>query len=206
MNSKSGKGGEKVKKKIILFASLGLLILLAMAAPAFALPTPTPGHFTQVVLALTTSQGTVTTVGTWEYWYHTTGIRDLIGAPWGNSISSTYIGNLQLNTASGMGACQIFGTDTYAAGVVDNEACCTYNGYGAYVYTGPTIAYTLGPMTGTVTHGATYAGILSQGKLIGVGVSGSFRGLAISETLTGLVILAGPNADVVLMVANGVVW
>ena len=195
-----------MKKKIILLASLGLLILFAMAIPAFALPTPTPGHYTQVALALTTSEGTVTTQGTWEYWYRTTGIRDLIGAPWGNSISSTYIGNIQINTASGMGAFQIFGKDTYVAGVVDTEACGTYNGYGAYVYTGPTTAYTLGTMTGTVTHGATYAGILSQGQLIGVGVSGSVRGLAISETLTGLVILAGPNADVVLMVANGVVW
>jgi len=193
-----------VKKKIILLASLACLMLLAMAAPVFALPPPSPESFTNVVLSLTTNPGTVTTMGTWEYIFHTGGIRDLFGAPWGNSISSTYTGTVVLNTANWVGGLMIFATDTYAAGVINSEASGWYTGLGSYVYNGPTIRYTLGTMTGTITSGTSYFGILSHGQVVGTGASGSLRGLKVCGTFTGVAILQGPNEGVILSVGSGI--
>ena len=188
---------RKVQLMVLAFA---LLILLSAAAPVFAVP-PTRGTFSQGIVQVTVTPAESFVTGDIMHSRGAISASYLYGAPWGNTLPDTggRQKTMQLNlvTFAGGGVSKTF--DTYAIGTTVGTINSKFVGFGPYTYNGPTFSFTLPGISGTVTNGDTYVGILFTGFGVKHGVSGDLKGLQTMETYTGVAIMVGPWTGVVLV-------
>ena len=183
---------------ILVFSVLSML-LIPMAAPVFAVA-PTRGTFTQGIVQINVNPGVSFITNRILHARDGNSVSYLYGAPWGNSISGTgVLVSLVLDTTNGFGNNVAQVVDTYAAGTVKGTTHSDSIGRGSFIYQGPTFTFTLNGRTGTVTNGATYIGGLFSGFAVKHGVSGDLKGLETMETYTGVNVIAGPLAGVIII-------
>ena len=198
-----------MNKLAVVVLALALLMTFA-AVPVFAKPPFCCASTCKTIKRGTFNQGIVQVeVSPGKSWMtddvlHVRGgisASYLYGAPWGNSLSGTggKLIALELNTVTATGYSWGPVYDTYAAGRTVGIIYNKFTGFGPYTYMGPTFSFTLSGISGTVTHGDTYFGILFTGFGVKYGVSGALKGLKTMDTYTGVLIEAGPLAGVVLI-------
>jgi hypothetical protein len=199
--------------KKVLGIAVVLLVVAMLATPVFgtaqacgfgrsrrAAP-PTRGTFSQGLVEVTVTPGESFTTGDVQHNRGATGATYLYGAPWGNSLpdsGSTTI-TMRINTVTWTGRRILMSHETYAAGTVVGIAIAEILGFGSYTYMGPTFSFDLPGISGTVTQGDTFLGLLVEGFGVKHGVSGDLKGLQTKETFTGVSILVGPLTGVSLL-------
>lgn len=191
---------EVNKKVLVMVLAFALLMLFSAVAPVFAAP-PTRGTFSQGIVQVADTPGESWVTGDILHRRSFTSVSYLYGAPWGNSLSGTGSTGttFQLNTVTLTGGSVGKTFDTYAAGIVVGTINNKFVGAGPYTYMGPTFSFTLPGISGTVTNGATYVGLLFTGFGVKHGVSGDLKGLETMEKYTGVAIQVGPLAGVLLV-------
>ena len=188
-----------MNRKVLGIAVI-LMFVAIMIAPVFAVP-PTRGTFSQGLVEVEVSPGESFLTGDVEHHRGATGATYLYGAPWGNSLpdSGSTTTTMQINTVTWTGRRIIKSHETYATGTVVGIAIAEILGFGSYTYMGPTFSFDLPGISGTVTQGDTFLGLLVEGFGVKHGVSGDLKGLQTKETFTGVSILVGPLAGVSLL-------
>jgi hypothetical protein len=196
---------KDVNKKVLGIAVV-LMAVAMLATPVFAAP-PTRGTFSQCIVEVTVSPGESFMTGDIGHTRGATTASYLYGAPWGNSLTDSggTTTTLQVNHVTFTGRQIIKTHETYATGTSMGTVNAEIVGIGLYTYMGPTFSFDLPGVSGTVTQGATYFGILVEGFGVKHGVSGDLKGLKTMETFTGVAILAGPLTGVSL-VDNAVMY
>jgi hypothetical protein len=173
-------------------------VLTAIAMPAFA--QPIRGTFTQGIVQINVNPGVSFMTDNILHSRDGNSVSYLYGAPWGNSISGTgVLVSLVLNTSNGIGRNVAQVVDTFATGTVEGTTHSDSIGRGVYTYDGPTFTFTLNGRTGTITNGAVYTGGLFSGFAVKHGVSGDLKGLETMETYTGVNVMVGPLAGVIII-------
>jgi hypothetical protein len=183
-----------MRKISVLCLSLMPLMLLALATPVFA-ARPTTETFTQVTVSVGVDEGRQFMTGDILHIKGSKAISFNYGVAWGNSIVGVLtINALRLNTTSVTGRGIGHKIDIYDTGIVKSIIKVEIVGAGPYVYMGPTFDFTVGEVTGTVTHGEVYIGSLVTGSAVQRGTSGALKGLMARGTYTGVRIMVGPLA------------
>jgi hypothetical protein len=193
------EGGERMNKKVVVIAVV-LMAVAMLATPVMAAP-PTRGTFLQGLVEVTVTPGESFTTGDIDHHRGATGATYLYGSPWGNSLpdSGSTTTTMQINTVTWTGRRIIKSYETYATGTVVGTVNAEILGFGLYTYMGPTFSFDLPGITGTITQGDTYLGLLVEGIGVKHGVSGDLKGLETKETYTGVSIVAGPLTGVSLL-------
>jgi len=188
-----------VKKFAVVVLALALIVTVA-AVPVFAAP-PTRGTFSQGIVQVGVTSGKSFMTDNIRHERDGTSASYLYGAPWGNSLSGTggTQTTLQLNMVTFTGGSTGKTFDSYTAGVTVGIINNKFTGIGPYTYNGPTFSFNLPGISGSVTNGETYFGILFTGFGVKHGISGDLKGLETMETYTGVLLLAGPLTGVVLV-------
>lgn len=176
-------------RKAVLLGSFALLILLAIAAPAFACPTKQSFSFKNGEVSvpnLTVPSPTVIPTKTGEFIlgsYATDyGYGSILGYQTFSEEDWLYI---NLSTLTG------YGRDTITSSTSIEQDVYTINGLSSWTYTGPTYTYN-GPTCDAATHGAlittgeVFYGLLTTGTGIVHYTSGPLAGETAVDTWAGV--------------------
>ena len=188
-----------MNKKVLIFA-VALMAVAMLATPiigtVMAVP-PTRGTFTQYIVQVTVAPGTEFVRGNVMHGRGQSSESYLYGAPWGNSIDGAGLStHVKLNLVSFIGSGILKTVDSYDGGTVIGSIKVEMIGFGPYTYNGPTFSFEVGGVSGEVTNGVTYVGILFTGFGVKHGISSDLKGLETKETFTGLIVAVGPLAGV----------
>ena len=186
----------------ILLIPLTVLMLMTLIAPALATP-PTKGTFNRFIVQVDINPGFEFQTGDIMHIRGAVSEAYYYGAPWGNTISNIGVATVNFNTVTVVGGAVLHTIEVYDSGTVKGSVNAKIIGAGPYTYQGPTFSFSVGGITGTVEHGATYIGGLIQGKATHHGVSGELKGLVFSEETNGVNIKVGPLAGVKGLESSG---
>lgn len=197
-------GGEELIKKFLCLAGL-FLTLVMLAAPVMAV-SATKGTYTQVILSQVVFNGDNFMTGDIVHMRNKVGegYAYAVSFPLGNSLFASDTGGGQLNLVSLTGNYLAHTLDTYTAGTLEGAINIKFTGGGVYVYTGPTFTFTLNGVTGTLTTGDMFGGLLYEimvvkhgvGDLAGFTLNGESSGISIQAVIIGDPTLMGMNVDV----------
>lgn len=178
------------------------LLLWAVIVPVLAAP-PLKGDFNRIIIQVDVNPGSQFLSDDILHIRGATSEASYYGAPWGDSVSSIGAASVNLNTITSTGEAILHTTEVYESGTVKGTVNAKLIGAGPYKYEGPTISFSVGGITGTVEHGATYIGGLIQGTAQHHGVSGDLKGLVFTEQTNGVNIQVGDLAGVHLLESSG---
>jgi hypothetical protein len=197
-------GGEELIKKFLCLAGL-FLTLAILAAPVMAVPA-TKGTYTQVILSQVVFDGDNFMTGDIVHMRNKVGegYAYAVSFPLGNSLFTSDTGGGQLNLASLTGNYIANTVDTYAAGTLEGTINIKFTSGGVYLYTGPTFTFTTNGVTGTLTTGDIFGGLLYEimiakhgiGDLAGFTLKGESSGISIQAVIKGDPTLMGMNVDI----------
>lgn len=194
---------ELNKRTFCLIAPILALILLT--TPVMAVP-KTKGLYTQVILSQVVFNGNNFVTDDLLH------IRNRIGQgfsyqisyPLANWISSSDVGNGQLDLISLTGDYVGQTIDTFENGDLEGIISIKFSGPGIYTYMGPTFTFTLNSITRILTTGDMFGGLLYElmavkhgtGDLAGFSAKGTSSGISIQGVIIGDPNMVGISLDV----------
>ncbi len=198
-----------MKKEITLVSTLALLILFTAAVPVMACHPKTTYTFGAVGYDIPNTGTTFFSAhNTIEHGRNHLGVAFDFGHPWGPGVGTTTT-DLRLNVDENSpnafrGYAVTILEAAYATGTLEQKNIIKCLGLGYYSYHGPTLTKMLPAPWGSViiSDGDTFFGILMTGRNEGHGtfVDGKVKVL---ETLTGVIVLAGPLAGINVISGTG---